>query len=248
MLSMARHDRSVWFDLICIMHDSPERGVLLLPNGRPMTDEEIARALGLSTSQAKKSLIAILDSGSGSRRDDGAIQNRRMMRDEDIRQKRKVAGHLGGNPNLLKQNPTTEVNHPPKQIPTPSSSSSSSPSGEGNINNFLTVIAQKPEKGRRATPAPDSFEVSPEMQTWANANGITADLELETAKMLDHFRGHGKPMKDWFSVWRNWMRNSANFGPRPQRYSNTKFPLKREYTDEERAKAREEMRKDGIIQ
>lgn len=132
VMSLCRHDRSVWMDIICIMHDSPERGVLLLPNGRPMSDEELIRNLGLPSGQGRKSIAAILDTGTASRREDGALVNRRMVRDEHLRQVRKACGGLGGNPNLVnqkvKQKPTTHL----KQKPTPSSSfpSSSSTSEE----------------------------------------------------------------------------------------------------------------------
>jgi hypothetical protein len=57
--------------------------------------------------------------------DNVAIFSRRMIRDEELRQKRAEGGKLGGNPNL-------KVNHKviqeDKQKPTPSSSSTSSPS------------------------------------------------------------------------------------------------------------------------
>ena len=114
-------DRGVWFEMLCVMHFSSDRGVLLL-NGRAMTDDEIARSLGLDKQILTTTLTTLLSSGVASRRkSDGAICSRRMVRDEHIRQERIKAGKSGGNPNLLKQNPTTGVN----QNPTPSSTSTS---------------------------------------------------------------------------------------------------------------------------
>jgi len=118
------YERGVWFEMLCLLHESDERGVMLL-NGKPMSDEALARTLGLDKQNLTTALTKILDYGVATRREsDGAIVCRRMVRDEELRQTRKKAGKLGGNPVLLKQNPTTPV----KQNPTPSSSSSSSSS------------------------------------------------------------------------------------------------------------------------
>ena len=117
-------ERGFWFELLCIMHESDERGVLVL-NGKPMSDDIIARLTGLDKQIATKTLTTLLSRGVADRRgSDNALYSRRMVRDEEVRQIRTRAGKLGGNPNLLNQNPTTQV----KQKSTPSSSSSSSTS------------------------------------------------------------------------------------------------------------------------
>jgi len=121
--SLDYFDRGVWFEIMCFMHESTERGVLLL-NGRPMTDDSLARLLGLDNQKLSSTLTRLMESGVAHRRDDGAIFNRRMIRDEQIRYIRAEAGKRGGNPNLLNQKSTTQV----IQKPTPSSSSSSSSS------------------------------------------------------------------------------------------------------------------------
>ena len=126
--ALSRHDRSVWFDMLLIMHESDERGVLLLA-GKPMPDDALARILNLDNQEVKQILSTLLTYGVASEReDDSAIYSRRMVRDEKLIQTRREAGKKGGNPLLLNQkdnqNPTTRV----KQIPTPSSSSSSSSS------------------------------------------------------------------------------------------------------------------------
>jgi hypothetical protein len=118
------HDRGVWFEIINIMHESAERGVLMI-NGAPMPEEAIARLLGLDKQIFNQTLTTLLSYGVAKRRDgDGAIYCKRMVNDEKITQIRREAGNKGGNPALLNQNPTTPV----KQIPTPSSSSSTSSS------------------------------------------------------------------------------------------------------------------------
>ena len=132
-------DRGVWFEMLCVMHFSSERGVLLL-NGRAMTDDEIARSLGLDKQILTTTLTTLVTSGVASRREsDGAIMSRRMVRDEHIRQERIKAGKSGGNPNLLKQNPTTGD----KQIPTPSSSATYSSTSTNNRKESI----EAPDKG-----------------------------------------------------------------------------------------------------
>lgn len=153
--SMSFHDRAVWFEMMCMMHEPPERGVLLLPNGRPMSDIELSRNLGLSLLQTRKSLVAILESGTGSRREDGAILNRRMVKDEALRKIRKECGSLGGNPDLVNQNGTNKDKQPSKQTTTPSSSPSSSPASSGERERKGKKQGDPPAAENRAGRPPD---------------------------------------------------------------------------------------------
>lgn len=122
--SLGYFDRGVWFEMLCIMHESNERGVLIL-NGKPMPEEALARLLGLDNQILTNTLTTLLTYGVAKKREaDGAIYSKRMVNDEHLCQIRREAGKKGGNPVLLNQNTTTEDN----QIPTPSSSSSSSSS------------------------------------------------------------------------------------------------------------------------
>ncbi len=124
-------ERAVWLELLCLMHDSPRRGVLLLPSGIPMTEEDIARNLGLSLKKSTPIIQKIELRGVSSREEGtGALISRRMVRDEYINQVRSSSGALGGNPALLKQKPS-KSQAKAKQKPTPSSSPS--PSKEGDI-------------------------------------------------------------------------------------------------------------------
>lgn len=122
------HDRGVWFEIICLLHESEERGKLLL-NGRPMPDDALARLLGLDKQKLNQTLSILMEFGVAQRCEStGALMNRRMVRDEALSKIRAESGKMGGNPVLLNQNtkqkPTTRLN----QKSTPSSSSSSSSS------------------------------------------------------------------------------------------------------------------------
>jgi hypothetical protein len=123
-------ERGVWFEMLCLMHESAERGVLLL-NGNPMPETALSRVLGLDNQILNQTLTTLLNYGVASVREDGALFCRRMVKDEELCQIRREAGKLGGNPNLVNQNSTkaptkTQAKNQNRvnQIPTPSSSSS----------------------------------------------------------------------------------------------------------------------------
>ncbi|PIQ86413.1 MAG: hypothetical protein COV74_04965 [Candidatus Omnitrophica bacterium CG11_big_fil_rev_8_21_14_0_20_45_26] len=129
-------ERGFWFELLLLMFESEKRGYLLV-NGRKIPDEELSRMVGLKGQRAKEILKKLIDYDIASvDPETGALYSRRMVRDEKLRQIRKACGFLGGNPNLVNQNRTTQLNQNPtmrvKQSPTPSSSVSSSSSTSNN--------------------------------------------------------------------------------------------------------------------
>ena len=93
--------RGLWFDLLCYMWESTERGIMVTPKGRPYTDNEIIRMIGLDNQNSGIWLTTLLSEGVCYRREDGAIYSKRMVRDEKIRQIRRETGAKGGNPKLL---------------------------------------------------------------------------------------------------------------------------------------------------
>lgn len=142
--ALSFHDRGVWFEMLLLMHESDERGKLML-NNKPMPTEALARLLGLDNQILTTTITNLIDYGVASRCETtGAIVCRRMVRDEQIRQVRKACGKLGGNPRLVNQNVTTEVN----QIPTPSFSSSSSITSSSLLCPKKNADVQIPEKLR----------------------------------------------------------------------------------------------------
>ena len=226
--------RGAWFELLLMMHDSDERGVLLV-NGQPMPDAVIARRLGLDNQSANQILTTLLTYGVASRREsDGALFCRRMVKDERLRQVRTESGKKGGNPRLLnqtanqtpKQTPTTGV----KQIPTPSSSSSITTSIKERevadataptplIENVVNEKpAKKPANDRKKGPAaPPTLA---EVQAYAaEYQPNSADAQTEAGAFCDHFQSNGwrvsgkTPMADWRAAFRRWMHRRAQFLP-----------------------------------
>ena len=91
--------RGIWWEIICLMHESDERGVLLL-NGQPMPEDALCRLLGLDNQKLQSALSILLTYGVAKRREDGAIFNSRMVKDESLRKSARENGHQGGNPAL----------------------------------------------------------------------------------------------------------------------------------------------------
>jgi hypothetical protein len=219
--------RGAWFELLLMMHDSDERGVLLV-NGQPMPDAVIARRLGLDNQTTNQILTTLLTYGVASRRDtDGALFCRRMVKDENLRQVRTAAGKKGGNPRLLNQATNQTPTTGDKQISTPSFSSSITPSvKESEVADATSpalpvekVVKEKPAKkpadARKKSAAPPTLV---EVQAFAAEQYATsAEAQAEAAAFCDHYESNGwrvsgkTPMVNWRAAFRNWMRRRPQF-------------------------------------
>ena len=127
-------DRGVWFEILCIMFESEQRGKLVL-NGKPMPEEALARLLGLDKQKITTTITTLLTYGVAKvEPDTGIIYNKRMVEDGRLSQIRRECGSRGGNPSFQKgqRNPyypnekdKQTDKQTDKQKITPSSSSSS---------------------------------------------------------------------------------------------------------------------------
>lgn len=88
-------EKLVWFEMLLVMHDCEERGVLAI-NGVPMSKTEIAFATNLPAGIVEKALQTLEQKAVFSRTKTGAIYCRRMTRQEDLSEIRGVAGAKGG--------------------------------------------------------------------------------------------------------------------------------------------------------
>jgi len=220
--------RGAWFELLLMMHDSDERGVLLV-NGQPMPDAVIARRLGLDNQTANQILTTLLTYGVASRREsDGALFCRRMVKDEKLRRVRTEAGKKGGNPHLLNQKPKQKATTRVKQIPTPSFSSSTTSSIEREVadatapaplieENKKEKSTKKPADARKKGPAAPPPTLA-EVQAFAtDQHPASSDAQTEAAAFHDHYESNGwrvsgkTPMVDWRAAFRNWMRRRPQF-------------------------------------
>lgn len=124
--SLNYHDRGVWFEMLLLMHDSEVRGKLML-GGKAMTDEILASVLRVRTEVLTVTIKTLIERGVTERdKRTGALVNRRMIRDEELRAENrgKVAGWRKAK--KLKNNCNQDVPPPVTGLLPLSSSSSSS--------------------------------------------------------------------------------------------------------------------------
>jgi hypothetical protein len=188
--SLSYHDRGVWFEIICLLHESEERGKLLL-NGKPMPEDALARLLGLDKQKLNQTLSILIEFGVAQRCEEtGALMNRRMVRDETLSRIRAEAGKMGGNPFLLNQKSKQKPTTPLIQIPTPSSSSS-------------TSVNEDKRTPPRPKPSKPTIE---EVMAFAESLGLPAsDGEATYYKWEGNgWKNGSNPVKDWKATIRSW--------------------------------------------
>lgn len=113
--------KGLWIDLLCLMWESPERGVLRTKSGSKTDPKRVAKMLGLKPFSCQKLITELEENGVLSRTENGDIFSRRMVREEHLRRIRQEAGRKGGNPNLVNQNanqnPTKTLKYSRSHIP-----------------------------------------------------------------------------------------------------------------------------------
>jgi len=138
--------RGLWMDMLCYMHEGSPYGYLKVKD-KVILPANLARMVGLTLQETEGCLSELREAGVFQEDSEGAIFSKRMIRDEDIRNKRATGGHLGGNPTLMVKPKVEErLSSEVKQKPTPSSSSSSSINKEAEIefpSNLQTAYFKK---------------------------------------------------------------------------------------------------------
>ena len=118
--SLDHYHKGVWFELLLIMFESPERGVLLQQNGQQMSNTKAARRLTLGQQEFESVISVLLESGVARQRSDGAIYNEKMVRDEETRLNKSRAGKASAEARLLQQNSQQKGNSTVNREATPS--------------------------------------------------------------------------------------------------------------------------------
>lgn len=151
--------RGLWVDLLCIAHECEPYGHLTV-NGKPMTAAQIARHTGLTEREAVKLLAELAEAGVSSTTDEGVIYSRRMVRDEDLRNRRAEGGKAGSEYGAMGAEYGIKGGRPPKargvsEPPLePPPSSSSSPSSK----DISKPTASHPAGPGRAPTVPCPYE------------------------------------------------------------------------------------------
>jgi uncharacterized protein YdaU (DUF1376 family) len=189
--SLSYHYRGIWFELLMLMHCSEQRGKLVLGT-RPMSDDSIARLLGLSHGEWTKARQVLVESAVASRDSDGTLYCRRMVREEEIRQSKIEAGRKGG---LNRGNSLLDSSKPqakPKQTP---DIDNGNDSGQ-NEQNPQNVIRSGKDKAQNLG----------EVTAFCREIGLPrADAEWFWHKCeANGWTNGGKRMLDWRQTLRSW--------------------------------------------
>jgi hypothetical protein len=86
--------RGLWHEMNCLMHDCEPYGHLCVGTS-PMQPAQLARLVGVTPKECAELLAELEAAGVFSRASDGAIYSRRMVRDEDLRERRARGGNAG---------------------------------------------------------------------------------------------------------------------------------------------------------
>lgn len=223
--SLSYHDRGVWFEILCLMHESDQRGKLLL-NGKAMPEDALARLLGLDKQVTTKTITTLIEYGVASYDlETGALMCRRMVRDENLRKIRQESGKMGGNPVLLKQDSNQKAKPGVKQISTPSSSSSTSVSSSNK--KTVVVVEEFPHETLHEGPTTNATTAIcegirnvlcqylniPQTAGWKTRAHVSeialelADLGGTAEQVLEFIKTRQKPpssKKYWIDDFLNW--------------------------------------------
>lgn len=129
--------QGLWINALCIAHECDPYGHLTV-NGKPMNAAQIGRLVGITAKECERLMAELLDAGVSSVGEAGVIFSRRMVRDEDLRNRRATGGAAGAEHGIKGAEAGKKGGRPPSARgdakpplePPPSSSSSSSPSGK----------------------------------------------------------------------------------------------------------------------
>lgn len=203
-----RSEKGLLMDLLCLMFESGERGVLVTGDV-PWTDDEIINAVGGDPSTTRFELAELVRKGVLSRRkSDSSLFSRRLVREEALRQIRQENGRKGGNPVLLNQKPNQtvihRVNYRVKQIPVIEYESE-----------FESLWSRYPRKDSKKQ-AFKHFRAS--VKTPSDLEGIQQALS-NYLRHLEINRTEARYIKNgdtWFNNWRDWLNWEEPRKPQPE--------------------------------
>lgn len=103
--------QGLWMRMLCIMNAGTPYGYLSL-GGQKISEEQLSRLAGCSFDDVKILIKELENKGIFSRDQDGAIYNRRMVRDQQISKARAKAGAAGGRRKTQTTPPQEPKNEP----------------------------------------------------------------------------------------------------------------------------------------
>lgn len=93
--SLSLAGKGLWFDMLCIMYESPKRGYLSVVINKPMTVSQLARMVGADKDEVSSVLEELDQANVFSYDSNKVIYSRRMVSDETQRSVKSKAGYAG---------------------------------------------------------------------------------------------------------------------------------------------------------
>lgn len=240
--------RGAWMDILCILHDSDEYGVLRWPLA------DVARSAGVSTRLAQE--LAAKDVLKGSDTGMSGFQYTpfhagkagetvtlieptqgpcwfcsRFVRDEWVRSRRGAGTQFNQDNQPPKQSPKVQPIPPigERQGDGPTTSSPSSSAEESSLRSDIGASAGKPKRERKVLSSlpddcPNQTDRDAAVEYWRDRGreDLCARLGDEVEAFRNHHRGKGDRMADWSAAWRTWRGNALKFNRAPL-VSNSQF-------------------------
>lgn len=212
--------RGLWIDSISFMHEGEPYGHLTL-NGHDIEPATLARMVGSSLRDVQRALAELETAGVLSRTEKGTIFSRRMVRDEEVRNKRAEGGRLSLNhPDVPHKKDTGKDTFKDTLLPSSHGSFGGSPSSSSSSSSSSSK--EKEEKKRAgstsSTPAGFSAKRTPQLSDEEfvaalrqNPAYTHLDLDCEFGKMdawLLTPNGRRRAKTQKFVV--NWLNKAAD--------------------------------------
>lgn len=221
---VSRSARSLWLDMICLMHEAERYGDLTI-NGQPLDAAKLAAVVGDSVDDVSVWLQELADAGVYSVRKNGTIYSRRMERDENKRRKNRENGKKGGVPSHCKNR---EIDKSVNRKPNPTEARSQKP----DTRDKKQKASPSSKKGSRL-----SADWTPSEKNLSDAHdtGLPPQrIRQEADKFRDYWiskPGQGGVKLDWDATWRNWCRNASSRQPATRHQAPTQS-LQELFSDE----------------
>jgi hypothetical protein len=197
--------RGLWHEMNCLMHDCDPYGHLMVGSA-PMQPAQLARLVGITSKECTALLAELEVAGVFSRTESGAIFSRRMVRDEEVRERRAsgggagaehgqkgaIHGAKGGRPRKLmggSETPLTEARKPPPAFASTSASAEVSvETGVSTSSADADLLGDDPDSGKsggklRLPPCPHEQIVSLYHQVLPELPGVRV-LDDERRKAI----------------------------------------------------------------
>ncbi len=205
---VSRAARSLWIDLLGLMHESVRYGYLLVAGLKP-SSSQLAAVLGDKERDLEKWIAELEAVAVFSRTDDGVIYSRRMVRDRAKQELDRANGKYGGNPSLKGYSkggvnpphnggdkahmPEARDQRPDKSNKTPRAKNARSPKSRLPIDFIPDLDAAKSYWLGKMRP--DLVERAPDI----------------AAAFRDYHTAHGTKSESWGCSWRTWYGNALEF-------------------------------------